>query len=341
VRGRLILRSSHPGSRIAPAQTRTTRPYCYPRVGPAATIVCAMYGYSSSWMVERGLGPAAPLDGTAHDLEQLAGYRGVGPVRHPGVAPGAAVHESSLLLDVLERPNPAPPAGDGPTLPPLLLVAHLWSLHQGLCAASCAPPAADRRRGGTRGPQELSRLRPRGARAGASCPLPRRPREPRDPSRAVLGAQRCDPPTPFLRSFVRTDAQARVPVHGGGFSFLGCNLATGRPFLGVALRLPRLGRAPGGVPGGVLRNAKVRPDVQPLRVQRPGRPFLVPGSTLSPHQAPRRMLAKVGAAAGQAAPGRRHGPEEGAPFAPAVCSLPRRNGTVPFRAGTAPASPRP
>jgi hypothetical protein len=211
--------------------------------------------------------------------------------------------------------------------------------------ASVRPPAPLPRRtgagGGTRGPQELSRLRPRGARAGASCPLPRRPREPRDPSRAVLGAQRCDPPTPFLRSFVRTDAQARVPVHGGGFSFLGCNLATGRPFLGVALRLPRLGRAPGGVPGGVLRNAKVRPDVQPLRVQRPGRPFLVPGSTLSPHQAPRRMLAKVGAAAGQAAPGRRHGPEEGAPFAPAVCSLPRRNGTVPFRAGTAPASPRP
>ncbi len=69
-------------------------------------------------------------------------------------------------------------------------------------------------------------------------------------------------------------------------------------FLGFALRLPRLGRAP----GGVLRNAKVRPDVRPPRVQRPGRPFLVPESTLSPREAPRRMLVKVGAAAGQAAP---------------------------------------
>ena len=48
--------------------------------------------------------------------------------------------------------------------------------------------------------------------------------------------------------------------------------ATLRPaaFLGFALRLPRLGRAP----GGVLRNAKVRPDVRPPRAQRPGRPFL-------------------------------------------------------------------
>ena len=75
-------------------------------------------------MVERGLGPAVPLHGTAHYLEHLAGHRGVGPVHHAGVAPGAAVHEAFLLLVVLERPNLAPPAGDGSTLP-LLLVAHL------------------------------------------------------------------------------------------------------------------------------------------------------------------------------------------------------------------------
>ena len=80
-----------------------------------------MYGYSSSWMVERRLGPAVPLDGTAHYLEHLAGHRGVGPVHHPGVAPGVAVHESSLLLDVLERPNLALPTGDGS----MLLLAHL------------------------------------------------------------------------------------------------------------------------------------------------------------------------------------------------------------------------
>ena len=72
-------------------------------------------------MVERGSGPAVPLDATAGYLGHLAVYRGAGPVHHPGVAPGVAVHESSLLLDVLERPNPAPPAGDGPTLPPLLV----------------------------------------------------------------------------------------------------------------------------------------------------------------------------------------------------------------------------
>ncbi len=77
-----------------------------------------MYGYSSSWTVERGSGPAVPLDGTAHDLEHLAGYRGVGPVHHPWVAPGVAVHETSLLLDVLERPNPAPPAVDVPKRSP-------------------------------------------------------------------------------------------------------------------------------------------------------------------------------------------------------------------------------
>jgi hypothetical protein len=88
------------------------------------------------------------------------------------------------------------------------------------------------------------------------------------------------------------------PRAWGWVFFFGCNLATGRPFLGVALRLPRLGRAP----GGTLRNAKVRPDVRPPRAQRPGRPFLVPESTPSPHEAPRRMLVKVGAAAGQAAP---------------------------------------
>ncbi len=80
-----------------------------------------MYGYSSSWMIVRGLGPAVPLDGTAHDLGHLAGYRGVGPVAHPGVAPGMAVHESPLPLDVPERPYLAPPAGGGLTLPPLLV----------------------------------------------------------------------------------------------------------------------------------------------------------------------------------------------------------------------------
>ncbi len=46
-----------------------------------------MYGYSSSWMVERGSGPAVPLDGTAHYLGHLAGHRGVGPVDHAGLRP--------------------------------------------------------------------------------------------------------------------------------------------------------------------------------------------------------------------------------------------------------------
>jgi hypothetical protein len=63
-------------------------------------------------------------DGTAGYLEHLAGYRGVGPGDRPGLTPGVAVHESPLLLYVLERWNLAPPAVDGPTLPPLL-VAHL------------------------------------------------------------------------------------------------------------------------------------------------------------------------------------------------------------------------
>jgi hypothetical protein len=75
-------------------------------------------------MVERGLGPAVLLDGTAGYLEHLAGYLRVGPGDRPGVAPDVMVHESPLLLDFLERPNLAPPAGDGPTPPPLL-VAHL------------------------------------------------------------------------------------------------------------------------------------------------------------------------------------------------------------------------
>jgi hypothetical protein len=63
------------------------------------------------------------LDGPAHHLEPRAGYRGIGPVDHTGFAHGLAVHETFLLLDVLERPNLAPPAVDAPTLPPLL-VAH-------------------------------------------------------------------------------------------------------------------------------------------------------------------------------------------------------------------------
>jgi len=37
---------------------------------------------------------------------------------------------------------------------------------------------------------------------------------------------------PFLRSYIRTDAPARVRVHGGGFSF-GCKFATGRIFWGL------------------------------------------------------------------------------------------------------------
>ena len=72
-------------------------------------------------MVERGLGPDVPLDGTAGYLEHLAGYGGVGPVDHLGVAPGVAAHESPLPLDVPERPNLALPTGDGS----MLLVAHL------------------------------------------------------------------------------------------------------------------------------------------------------------------------------------------------------------------------
>ena len=53
--------------------------------------------------------PAVALDGPAHHLEPRAGYRGIGPVDHTGFAHGLAVHETFLLLDVLERPNLAPP----------------------------------------------------------------------------------------------------------------------------------------------------------------------------------------------------------------------------------------
>ena len=109
---------------MAPVLLTPKRLLRTPSTGPAATIVCAMYGYSFSWMVERGLGPAVAPYGTAGYLENLAGYRSVGPGGHPGVAGGVAVHESPLLLDVLERRNLAPPAVAGPTLPPLL-VAHL------------------------------------------------------------------------------------------------------------------------------------------------------------------------------------------------------------------------
>ena len=117
------------------------------------------------------------------------------------------------------------------------------------------------------------------------------------------------------------------------------------PFLGVALRLPRRGRAPSGVPSGVppcgaLRNAKVRPDVRPPLAQRPARPFC-PGIDAFALRGPVVDVSKSWCGGRPSCPpGRRHDPEEGAAFAPAVCALPRCNGTVP-RAGTAPTSSRP
>ncbi len=173
VRGRIILRSPHPASRITPAQPGRKRPYCRPRVGPAATIVCAMYGYSSSWTVERGSGPAVPLDGTAHDLEHLAGYRGVGPVHHPWVAPGVAVHETSLLLDVLERPNPAPPAVDGPKRSPRSSSLIFRTPTGSPCGLLRPSPAADRR--AARGLREFSYG---SSRAYGRAPLVREPSVP-------------------------------------------------------------------------------------------------------------------------------------------------------------------
>src|SRR3712207_9572465 len=77
-------------------------------------------GYAGSWMGGARSGSAATLDGPAHQLEHLAGYRRVGPVHQPGVALGEAVHQPLLLPDVLERADLAPPAVDGRTLPPLL-----------------------------------------------------------------------------------------------------------------------------------------------------------------------------------------------------------------------------
>ena len=193
-----------------------------------------MYGYSSSWTVERGSGLAVPLDGTAHDLEHLAGYRGVGPVHHPWVAPGMAVHKTSLLLDVLERPNPAPPAVDGPKRSPRSSSLIFRTPTGSPCGLLRPSPAADRRarRAGPTGVllREFSRLRPRAARAGAFR-SPRGPRKPWRSSRARFGYGECSGPplfqSPKAPKFPDAPAEDTAP------SYLECNLATGlAPFLG-------------------------------------------------------------------------------------------------------------
>jgi len=50
----------------------------------------------------RGLGPSVALYGTAHHLEQLAGYGGIRLVHHARVALGVAVYQPLLLPDILE-----------------------------------------------------------------------------------------------------------------------------------------------------------------------------------------------------------------------------------------------
>ena len=220
-----------------------------------------------------------PLDGTAHDLEHLAGYRGVGPVHHPWVAPGMAVHKTSLLLDVLERPNPAPPAVDGPKRSPRSSSLIFRTPTGSPCGLLRPSPAADRRarRAGPTGVllREFSRLRPRAARAGAFR-SPRGPRKPWRSSRARFGYGECSGPPPF--SVPQSSQVSGCAGRGHRPLFFGMQRCNRPPFLGFALRLPRLGRAP----GGVLKNAKVRPDVRPPRAQRPGRPFLSRNRRLRP-----------------------------------------------------------
>jgi hypothetical protein len=115
----------------------------------------------------RGLGPSVALYGTAHHLEQLAGYGGIRLVDHARVALGVAVYQPLLLPDILEGlAQPLPPI-DGPALLDLLvahprklrLVAHRRpkSLSKKRRSLVVESPSPRRTQAGPSGPSDLGR----------------------------------------------------------------------------------------------------------------------------------------------------------------------------------------